>query len=67
MIQIQKNKVVFSINLWNDLKVNPYFSELIEDIEDRAELENAISEHKKSGQKLVSIDDYLKKRKKIKK
>jgi len=60
-LQIQKKKVIFSRNVWNELKNSPYFSELIEDIEDRAELEEAILEHKKSGRGMINIDDYLKK------
>lgn len=35
---------------------------LIEDIEDRMELEQAIKEQKVNGDKLLSFDDYDKKR-----
>jgi hypothetical protein len=63
-MQVKNNKIIISIGLWNEMKNNPYYSELIEDIEDRIELEEAIKEHKMSGQKMINIDDYLKKRKK---
>ena len=64
MIKIQKDKVVFSKSIWNELKNDPYFSELIEDIEDRVKLESAVEEHKISGEKMIKIEDYLAKRQK---
>jgi hypothetical protein len=58
MVKIQKDKVIFSRDTWEELKKNPVYSELIEDIEDRMELEQAISENDKSGNKLINFDDY---------
>ena len=62
MVQLKKETVTFSRDLWNELKDNPYFTELIEDIEDRAELEKAIHDHKKGNDKMISIDEYLRKK-----
>jgi len=39
MVQIKKDKVIFTRELWEELKKNSIYSELIEDIEDRMELE----------------------------
>ena len=58
MVQIKKDKVIFTRDLWEELKKNSIYSELIEDIEDRMELEEAITEQKKSGNKFVNFDDY---------
>ncbi len=58
MVQIKKDKVIFTRDLWEELKKNSIYSELIEDIEDRMDLEAAIKEQKKSGNKFVDFDDY---------
>ena len=58
MVQIKKDKVIFTRELWEELKKNSIYSELIEDIEDRMELELAIKEQKKSGNKFVNFDNY---------
>lgn len=62
MVQIKKDKVIFTRDIWEELRNNPNYSELIEDIEDRMELEQAIKEQKVNGDKLLSFDDYDKKR-----
>lgn len=62
MVQIRRDKVIFSRETWEELKNNPVYSELIEDIESRMELEDAIEEHKKSGEALKDFDDYDNKR-----
>ena len=67
MIAIKKDRVIFTRDIWEELRKNSNYSELIEDIEDRMELENAIEEHNKSGSKLGDFDMYDKTRmKKIK-
>ena len=55
MVKILKNKVVFSRDIWEELKKNTNYSKLIEDIEDRIELEDAVEQHKKSGGKLTDF------------
>ena len=62
MVKILKDKVIFSRDTWEELKQNPIYSELIEDIEDRMELEQAISENVKAGNKLIDFDVYDKSR-----
>ena len=65
MIAIKKDKIIFTRDIWEELRKNSNYSELIEDIEDRMELENAIEEQ--SGSKFIDFDDYDKIRiKKIK-
>ena len=61
MIQIKKDKVIFTRDLWEELRKNSNYTELIEDIEDRMLLEHAIKEHKQSGDKFYDFDDYDKK------
>ncbi|MDQ3021599.1 MAG: hypothetical protein M3R36_13675 [Bacteroidota bacterium] len=58
MVQIKKDKVIFTRDLWEELKRNSIYSELIEDIEDRMELEEAIKEQKKTGNKFANFDNY---------
>jgi hypothetical protein len=62
MVKIQKDKVIFSRDTWEELKKNPIYSELIEDIEDRMELEKGIDDHEKSGSKILDFDEYDKNR-----
>jgi len=62
MITIKKDRVTFTRDIWEELRKNSAYSELVEDIEDRMELENAIKEHKESGEKFVDFDDYDNKR-----
>ena len=44
MFEIYDDKVVFSREIWNDLIKNEQFLELIEDLEDSADLKKAIEE-----------------------
>ena len=44
MLQIQNNNVLIPLSLWNDLKDDQYFHELIEALEDRQELLDAKAE-----------------------
>lgn len=62
MVQIKKDKIIFTRDIWEELRKNSNYSELIEDIEDRMELENAITEHNESGSKFTNFDEYDKKR-----
>ncbi len=53
--------MIFTRDIWEELKKNSNYSELIEDIEDRMELEQAIDFEKKNGNKFVDFDSYDKK------
>ena len=44
MLQIKKNNVLIPIVIWNELKKDSYFNELIEALEDRLELIEAKKE-----------------------
>ena len=67
MVKILKDKVIFSRDIWEELKKNTNYSELIEDIEDRIELEEAIEHHKKNGGKFTEFRKYDNQRLKSKK
>jgi hypothetical protein len=58
MIEVSKNKVMFSRNTWDTLKENDYFREIIDAIEDREELLEAEKETKT----LSDFREYDKKR-----
>ena len=60
MVSIEKNKVIISKRTWSDLKQRREFRELIEVIEDTAELEKA----KKDAKHFIRLEDYLKGREK---
>lgn len=45
MLEVQNNNVLIPIQIWEDLKSDFYFSELIETLEDRKELLDAQSEN----------------------
>ena len=62
MVQIKKDKVIFTREIWEELRKNFNYSELIEDIEDRMELELAIKEQKEGREKFIDFDAYDKKR-----
>ena len=38
MLKIENNNVLIPVSLWNELKMDLYFNELIEALEDRQEL-----------------------------
>jgi hypothetical protein len=44
MLTIQNNNVLIPVDLWNDLKADLYFNELIEALEDRQDLLEAKQE-----------------------
>ncbi|MBC8548181.1 MAG: hypothetical protein H8D23_00885 [Candidatus Brocadiales bacterium] len=56
----KKEQVHIDKSEWLLLKANPNYTQLIEDIEDRLELKQAI----KGTKSFVAFDDYDKKRKK---
>jgi hypothetical protein len=58
MIEISKNKVIFSRNTWDALKTDVYFREIIDAIEEREELLEAV----RSTKKLSEFREYDKKR-----
>jgi len=60
MVSIEKNKVIISKRTWSDLKQRREFRELIEVIEDTAELEKA----KKDAKHFIRLEVYLKEREK---
>jgi uncharacterized protein YlaI len=62
MISIQKDKIIFTRDIWEELRNNPIYTELIEDIEDRMELENAIKEQKKSNEDFIDFEVHDKER-----
>jgi hypothetical protein len=62
MISIQKDKIIFTREIWEELRNNPIYTELIEDIEDRMELENAIKEQKKSNEDFIDFEVHDKER-----
>jgi hypothetical protein len=62
MVSITKDKVTFTRDLWEELRKNSSYSELIEDIEDRMELESAIKTQKDSGEEFEDFDDYDRRR-----
>lgn len=60
MVLIEKNKVIISRRTWSNLKQRKEFRELIEVIEDTAELEKA----KKDAKHFIRLEVYLKEREK---
>ena len=58
MVSIEKNKVIISKRTWSDLKQRREFRELIEVIEDTAELEKS----KNDARNFIGLEDYLKER-----
>ncbi len=62
MVTITKDEIILTRDLWEELRKNSTYAELIEDIEDRLELENAIKVHKDTGEKFENFDDYDKRR-----
>jgi hypothetical protein len=59
MIEISKDKVIFSRNTWDTLKADIYFREIIDAIEEREELLEA----ERNTKKLSEFREYDKKRK----
>ncbi len=58
MLEISKDKVVIPREIWEELRKNNYFRELIEVIEDREALQKAIEE----TEYFVDYDEYKKTR-----
>ena len=58
MLKVNKNNVLIPISLWNDLKNDSYFKELIEALEDRQELLEA----EKEATEFLDFRDYDNKR-----
>lgn len=60
MVLVDKNHVIISKKTWNILKKDKDYKELIEIIEETAQLEKA----KKETTHLIKFEDYLKQREK---
>ena len=58
MVLVEKNQVVISKKTWDILKKDKDYKELLEVIEETAELEKA----KKESKYFIKLDDYLKQR-----
>lgn len=58
MIEIRKNEVVIPLTIWNELKNNDYFKELIEVLEDSELLEKT----KRASKGSMDLDDYIRDR-----
>lgn len=57
MNNITQSKVTFTRKLWEDLRKNPMYSELIEDIEDRMELERLTQENDPEND-FIDFEEY---------
>jgi len=58
MIEIRKNDVVIPLTIWNELKKNDYFKEIIEVLEDSELLEKT----KRESKGFVDFDEYVRER-----
>ncbi|MEO6695665.1 MAG: hypothetical protein ABIY50_07040 [Ignavibacteria bacterium] len=58
MIQIKNENVIIPLTLWNELKRDNYFAEIIEVIEDSNEFEKA----KKETSRYINFKSYDRKR-----
>ena len=57
-MKIKNNTVELSLDTWKEIKENPMFQELVEFIEDREDLIEAISQ--KNENELQSLEDLKK-------
>ena len=58
MIEIKNNNVIIPLSIWNELKQDNYFKEIIEVLEDSKEFEKA----KKESTQFIDFKSYDRKR-----